>query len=61
MRLNFLRKNCFDRHNQEQHYETSVNLDFVEDMDDIEVIQCEDGDCNKTFNITHAATLFECS
>ena len=46
--INFSRKSHFDRHNREQHYDTNVNLDFVEDMDSLKVVKCEE--CNQTFS-----------
>ena len=45
--ISFLRKNNFERHKREQHYETKTNLDFVEDMENLKVIKCEK--CEQTF------------
>ena len=46
--IKFSRKDNFDRHRRENHYDASkANLDYVEDLDRLKIFQCDQ--CDKGF------------
>ena len=45
--IGFSNKRNFDRHNRENHFESNVNVDYVENLEDLNITKCEN--CDKTF------------
>ena len=45
--MKFSRRDNFYRHRKEQHFASKANLDFVEDMDSLKTVQCDQ--CDKGF------------
>ena len=45
--IKFSRKDNFNHHRKEKHFDSNANLDFVEDMDSLKILQCDQ--CEKGF------------